>query len=450
MIGFLERHAMNVPFVSDAAGLSTAPYWWDRTPPEPLADVDLPKTADVVVVGAGYTGLHAALILARAGRSVVIFDRDLPGSGASRRNAGFLGRVLKKTFSMLIEKKGLEKAVAIYRELDEAFRGVLDFVEAEGIDCHATREGRFVGATSPEHFRILEEDLALMERHLGLPFRMVRREEQHEEMATDVYWGGAVIPDLGAIHPGLYHKGLQDRALAAGVLVSAPEEVVALEKASGRAGHVVRTGRGAVTAREVLIATNGYTTRALGWFSRRIIPFTGYMAATEELPESVIRKVIPNRRVVIDSNTNIDFFRVAPDSSRILMGGATASGMTRTDAIAARLHDIMANVLPDLRDSRFTHVWTGLCAGTFDLMPHIGVRDGIWHAMGYNFAGVTMGSHMGRKIALQILGDPEGRSAFETRTFPTFPLYTGSPWFMPYVMKAFDWQDARIARRRGR
>lgn len=438
---------MNMHLDHSSVASINAPYWWDAAPPERLPAADLPRAADVVVVGAGFTGLHAALVLARAGKSVVVVDREIPGSGASRRNAGFLGRVLKKSFSALIEKKGLDKAIAIYRELDEAYRGVLEFARNEKIDCFAAVEGRFVGATSPEHYRMLEQELALMERHLGLPFHMVSRADQRSEMATDVYFGGAVIPDLGSLHPGLYHKGMQDRAVAAGVILSAPNEVREIRKSAAGAGNVVVTNGGPVAARDVIVATNGYTTKHLDWFARRVIPFTGYMAATEILSDNLIKKVIPHRRVIIDSDTNIDFFRVAPDSNRVLIGGATASGMKRTEDIQAKLRQIMVGIIPDLAEAQFSHVWSGHCAGTFDMMPHIGGRDGVWYAMGYNFAGVTMGTHMGRKLALKILGDPDGGSAFETDSFPTIPFYTGNSWFMPLVMKTFDWQDAQIARR---
>jgi len=198
---------------------------------------------------------------------------------------------------------------------------------------------------------------------------------------------------------------------------------------------------------DVVAATNGYTTKSLGWFARRVIPFQGYIAATEELPPDLVKKLIPNRRVVIDTNTDIDFCRIAPDSSRVIIGGATASGMSTSEAIANRLHPIMARVLPGLAGRKFTHLWIGFCCGTFDLMPHVGGSRGLWYAMGYSFAGVTMGTYMGDKVAKQVLGNPEGATVFSEAPFHTVPLYTGNPWFMPFVMHYFHWRDARIAAR---
>jgi glycine/D-amino acid oxidase-like deaminating enzyme len=421
-----------------------APYWWDAAPLTESADGALAPSYDVVVVGSGYTGLRAALTLARAGRSVAVFDKERPGFGASRRNAGYLGRTLKKAYIDLKAAKGMAYATAIYRDLMTAYDSTFAFIEEEGIACHAVRCGRFIGATSPAHYAVLERELEGMKVDLGLPYHMLPRGRMREEMATDLYDGGAVIPDLGSLHPGLYHLGLMARALDAGVALFGNGEVTAIEK-SGQ-GFRVTTGVGQTLARDVVVATNGYTPRNLSWHARRVIPFVGYMAATELLPPALLEKQLPHRRTVIDSNLDIDFFRPAPDSPRLLFGGATANGLEDPEAIAALLHKRLARALPDLADVKLSHVWTGRCAGTFDMMPHIGRHDGVWYGMGYNFAGVPMGSFFGLKIAQKILELPEGATAFEPAAFPTMPLYRGNPWFLPLAMRYFAWQDAKLAR----
>jgi len=417
------------------------PYWWDAAGPEPHAPVDLASRYDVAVVGSGFTGMRAALELARAGRSVVVFDKEPAGSGAARRNAGYLGRVLKHSLVALMAKHGEARGIALYRELGEAFAGTVDFIRRETIECHLTHHGRFIAATQPAHYEQLATELEAMQRHLGYPFTMVPRAEQRREFGSDRYCGGAVIPDLAAIHSGLYHRGLTERAKAAGVLISDCTNVAAVTP--GPDGVVLVTDRGTVKARDAIIATNGYTPRNLAWFARRVIPFQGYMAATEELTEVQLRDAIPNLRTMIDSNTNIDFFRPAPDSRRLLFGGGT--GVKRGDfpAVARFLHGILGRVLPQLAAVRLSHVWTGFCAGTFDLMPHIGGRDHVWYGLGYNFAGIPMGTHFGWKLAALIQGRPEGRSAFAETPFPTLPLYSGNPWFLPLAMRYFDWKDGK-------
>jgi glycine/D-amino acid oxidase-like deaminating enzyme len=270
---------------------------------------------------------------------------------------------------------------------------------------------------------------------------MVPRAEQRRELGSDRYHGGAVIPDLGAIHSGLYHRGLGERAAQAGVAIYDGTAVAAVEPE--RDGVRVVTDRGTVIARDAIIATNGYTPRGFGWFARRVIPFQAYMAATEELTEAQLRDAIPNLRTMIDSNTNIDFFRPAPDSRRLLFGGGT--GIARGDdaAIARFLHGILRRVFPQLARVKLSHAWTGFCAGTFDLMPHVGGREHVWYGLGYNFAGIPMGTHFGGKLAAMILGKEEGRSAFAETPFPTLPLYSGNPWFVPLAMRYFDWKDRK-------
>ncbi len=420
------------------------PYWWDRAKPVPLPPQALPASVDVAVIGSGYTGLSAALTLARAGRRVLVLDRDDPGFGASRRNAGYLGRTLKKSFPQLLERKGLDYALAVYRELDAALQTTRQLIESEGIDCHMVKCGRFIGATSPAHYDGLARDLEVTQRYLGFDFHMVSRAEQRSELATDLYYGGAVLPELGSVHPGLYHLGLLERVVAAGVVVRGGTEVTGISMDNG-SGKVV-TAAGTVTAREIVVATNGYTPRQFAWQSRRVIPFTGFMAATEILPDDVFARQIPHGRTVIDSNVNIDFVRPAPDSNRILVGGSTGSRLETAEEIAIRLQQIIGRVLPDLAKVRFSHVWSGQCAGTFDMMPHVGRHGGIWFGLGYNFAGVPMGTYFGRKIAEQILGRPEGKSVFGTTPVPTLPFYRGNPWFVPHVMRYFDWCDGRQAR----
>lgn len=425
-----------------------APYWWDAAPLTESGSGAPGSAYDVVIVGSGYTGLRAGLTLARAGRSVAVFDKELPGYGASRRNAGFLGRTLKHAYIDLKAAKGVAHATAIYRDLATAFESTLAFIEHEGIDCHAVRCGRFIGATSAAHYAALDRELAGMQADLGLPYAMLPRDRQCEEMATDLYHGGAVIPDLGSLHPGLYHRGLTMCALQAGVAIFGNCEVTAVERGGQSERFRVTTAAGETRARDVIVATNGYTPKSLRWHARRVIPFVGYMAATEPLPPDLLAKQLPHRRTVIDSNLDIDFFRPAPDTPRLLFGGATANGLQDPQAIAALLHARLRRALPDLADVKLSHVWTGQCAGTFDMMPHIGCHDGLWYGMGYNYAGIPMGSYFGLKIAQKILGLPDGTTAFETAAFPTLPLYTGNPWFLPLAMRYFAWKDARLARRR--
>jgi glycine/D-amino acid oxidase-like deaminating enzyme len=417
------------------------PYWWEAAPRPLLPQRPLPARADVAIVGSGHTGLVAALTLARAGRSVAVFEAGDPGQGASSRNAGYAGRSLKHSFGELMERHGLDRAMAVYRDTRAAFDALFELVEQEQIDCRLVHCGRFIGALSPRHYEAMAREYALRERHLGEPFEMLPRDQQHRELGSDHYQGGAIIPDHGSLHPGLYQLGLLDRALAAGVEVHGRTPVTGIRREAD--GFTLATSRGPVAARDVLVATNGYTDRATPWLRRRLIPFHGYMVATEPLAPARIDRVLPRARTVIEFTHNIFFLRRSPDGTRLLFGGYTGGPTADLKRKAARLHAAFARILPDLADVKLTHAWTGKCAATFDLYPHIGTHDGVHYALGYCFAGVPMGTWLGRQAARRILGAPQAATAFDAMPFRTMPLYRGDPWFVPLVMAYYDWQDRR-------
>jgi len=404
---------------------------------------ELPTRVDVAIVGSGFTGLSAALHLARGGMQVAVLERDALGIGASSRNAGYVGRTLKHSFGKLLRKRGLDFAVAVYRDMQAAFDSVAETVSREAIDCHFRICGRFIMAVSPGQYERIAAELELRRRHLGQDFEMVPRARQHEEIGSDAYHGGAVVPDLGSIHPGLYHQGLLDRAQAAGAEMH-PQTAVTGIAANG-SGFAVTTARGTVQARQVLVATNGYTGAATPWLQRRVVPFDAFMVATEALPAATLDRVLPHGRTYLDDNHNIDFMRRSPDGSRILFGGCTGNGETDPLVMAGVLQARLDRLLPDLAGVSLSRAWTGRCAGTFDLWPHLGSHQGITYAMGYCFAGVPMGTYLGMKAARRILGAGDAATVFADRPFPTVPLYAGNPWFVPWVMRAWDWQDRRAA-----
>ena len=418
--------------------MKAEPYWWEAARPEAPVPEALPAKVDVAVIGSGITGLAAALDLARGGRSVVVLDRDAIGGGASTRNAGYLGRTLKHGFGDIMGAHGLERAVAVYREMQAAFDSVADMVSDEGIDCGFARCGRFTAAPTPKHYEALARELELRQRHLGHPFEMLPRARQREAIATDLWHGGAIIPDLGALHPGKYHAGLHDRARAAGAVLRGGVTVTGVAPDADRV--VVRTDRGLIEARDVLATTNGYTDDAAG-LATRVLPFDAYMIATEPLPRATMERVIPLGRTVIDDGRNPLFVRPSPDGTRLLFGGHTGRRTRDPRRMAPVLRRSLVRLLPDLADVEISHVWTGRCAGTGDLYPHIGSEGRVHHAMGYCFAGVPMGTHLGRKLAARLLGRNSGATAFDTLPFRPVPAHALVTRLTPAVLRWWEWRD---------
>ncbi|WP_374650018.1 NAD(P)/FAD-dependent oxidoreductase [Dongia sp.] len=420
--------------------MKTDPYWWEAAPRPDLAAPDLPARVDVAIVGSGYTGLIAALKLAEAGRSVAVFDSDAIGAGASSRNAGFVGRTLKYSFGDLVKSKGLPHAVATYREMQAAFQAVADTVAEYAIDCAFCAHGRLVVAETAGQFEDLKREYELRHRHLGSPFEILDLAALPREIGSPRYRGGVVLPDLASIHPGLYHQGLVKAAIARGVALYPFTRVGALSRESS--GFSVVTERGPLLAGHAILATNGYTDGLLPWLQRRLIPFDAWQMATEALPAGLIDRLLPNDRTYIDSYMNIDAIRRSPDGSRILYCGKTGE---RSDQVTMgkRLAGELRAVFPELKDIGVSHSWTGRCAATFDLLPHLGTHQGIHYAVGYCFAGLPMGSHFGRLLAQRILRPGSVSSVFADRPFKTVPFYRGNNWFVPWMMRYYDLKEGK-------
>jgi len=428
-----------------APDFKETPYWWDAAPPTKDVPRAPPGRVDVAIVGAGITGLNAALVLARAGRSVVALDAGDLGHGASTRNSGYVGRTLKHSFSDLLRKHGTTYAVAAYREMQAAFDAVAERVRTEQIECGFKVGGRLILTKAQRQYDELEQEWTLRQKHLGGEFTMLSRKAVRDEIASDLYCGGALIPDLAGIHPGLYHRGLLDRARAAGAELIGGTRVERIVPLDG-GGFEVATPQGITRARDVLVATNGYTDGLLPWLQRRLIPFDAYMIATEPLPPAVMSRLLPTDRTYIDHVFDVVSIRRSPDGTRILFLWRTGTRPTGARAKGAQLLRDLVRIVPEAAGLKLTHSWTGRCALTRDLWPHVATHDGIHFAGGYCFAGVPMGTYLGQKAAHRILGSPEGKTIFADRSFPSLPFISGSPWVACQAMAWYRTRDRGASR----
>lgn len=407
----------------------TTPYWWDETPPARIEPQALPARADAVVIGSGYTGLHAALRIARGGRSVVILEKGVPGEGCSTRNGGQISTSIKPGLETLTRRHGAETARGVVAEGVASRAFVEDFVRAEGIDCDFRACGRFHAAATPRAY----DELA--RKADGESVTLVPRERQREELGTDAYHGGAVFHRHAALDPGRYHAGLLARTLEAGAILSPQTPATAIAESGDTVS--VTTPRGTVAARDVVLATNAYTGEVAPWHRRRVIPIGSYIIATEPLDPSLVATLFPTGRIASDSRRVIYYYRVSPDGRRILFGGRTSAGEIGAKAAAARLREAMCGLFPELAGAAISHAWMGFVAYTFDELAHTGRHGRIEHAMGYCGSGVGMASYLGMKAGLRVLGDPAGDTALMRTGFPTRPLYSGDPWFLPAAVTTY-------------
>lgn len=427
------------------SGFSDRAYWLDGLSPAP----DLPErpaaSADVVIIGSGYTGLNAAIETARGGRTTMVLDAEDPGWGCSSRNGGQISTSVKPSLDRLAARFGKERAEAIRAEGKTALEWIEHRITEEGIDCHFRRAGRFHAAHTPAHYEDLVRDAEWQRKHEGIESHAVPRREQRSELGTDTYFGGVVYTRHAAVDPALYHRGLLASALAAGVQVIGHCTVMGIRR---EAGHfVLDTTKGPVQTRDVIVATNGYTSRLTPWLRRRVIPIGSYIIATEPLPTALVDSLFPTDRIASDTCKVVYYYRTSPDRRRILFGGRVSASETDPAVSGPKLHRDMCRIFPELSGYKATHSWTGTVAYTFDEMAHTGVHDGIHYAMGYCGSGVSMASYLGMRLGQKVLGRAEGRTAFDDLPFPTRPLYSGTPWFLPATVAWYRWHDRHQYRR---
>ena len=423
--------------------VSAAPFWWREAPPAAGSPGLLPATADVLVIGSGFTGLSAALVLARAGRDVVVVDANVPGYGASTRNGGQVGSGNQKfRVKTLIGMMGERKAVALLREGVEMLDGIEALIRDEKIDCAFVRCGRFRGAMRPQHYEAMARDMEDLRRYAGVESFVVPRSEQSREIGTDLFYGGSVLPMDASLHPRDYYAGLMARVLEAGGRVYGNMAVRAIDPE--RQGHAVRFKDRIVRARDVLVATNGYTNGVGAYFRKRIVPIISAQIAIGPIAPELLDALLPKRRVYGNTNRVFFYFRRAPAENRLIWGGRAARvAPEASHAAYAHLARDLLRVFPSLGDVQVSHAWSGTIGYTFDEFPHLGRSPtGAYYAMGYCGTGVSRATHFGRKIALQMLGRPEGRSAFDDLAFPSHVLHALARPAVPLYVSWYRFRDA--------
>ncbi len=422
------------------------PYWWEAAAPT-AADDPLPKHCDVLIIGAGYAGLSAAIAAHDTGASVAVVDATDPGEGASTRNGGMFGAHPRLSWPLLNKRFGADVADAIFAEAAPALVWAKALIQSEGIDCDLQNTGRIQLAWTPKHAECQKTMARSVAEKSDVAVEHRSRGDLSQEIGTARYFGGIVFPEHCGLHPAKYHAGLRAAVERRGIPITGQAEVTRLERTPG--GFTAHTPKGQMEADKVVLCTNGYTTRAFRWHMARVFPLPSYLIATEELPANLIGHLAPGRRMMVETRARHSYFRISPDGKRILWGGrASLRGVPATIA-AKRLHETMAGVWPELADVKLSHVWWGNTGYSFTHMPHVGEDRGLHYAMGFSGSGTVLAPYLGAKAALQAVGDARGQTAYSATNLirhvlhpfqrPHF-LYAADLWYRNAVDALENWQ----------
>ena len=423
-------------------------YWLTTaTIPGRQVTQPLPPTSDVVIIGAGFTGLSAARTLAQRGAKVIVLETETVGWGASSRNGGMVLTGLKLGVNQLISMFGRVRTRQMYAASLESINCVEQIVRDEHIDCDFARCGHLEVACKQKHFDGYARQAEVIAREFGHTLRVVQRAELPGEIGSSIYFGGMVDEVSAGLNPARYVAGLAASAGRAGAEISEHTRVDSLVRTSrnGSPGWQVHTSRGTLWTRDIFVASSGYTGAATPAIRKKIIPIGSYIITTEVLPEALARELSPRNRIIFDSKNYLYYYRLTPDR-RMLFGGRAAF-FPETDTTVRESADILRrgliDVYPQLRDTRIDYVWGGTLDFAFDIMPHAGQLDGMYYAVGYAGHGVAMATYQGQMIAESIAGGTPD-NPFVGIPFPGAPLglYNGKPWFLPFAgmyYRFLDW-----------
>jgi glycine/D-amino acid oxidase-like deaminating enzyme len=293
-------------------------------------------------------------------------------------------------------------------------------------------------AYKPAHFAQMPKKAAWYKQHLGHTLHVVGPGELCAEIGTTAFYGGLADDYSGGLQPAKYVFGLARAVARHGAQLCEQVDVTRIEKVGH--GFRLHTNQGVLQAKEVLIATNGYTDRLVPQLKPKIFPVGSYIIVTEPLAPALQQKLSPKGRMFYDTKWFLNYFRLTPDG-RMLWGGRNnlSPNLDLQDS-AERLREQMVKVFPDLADEPITHSWTGQLGLTFDLMPHIGRVEGIHYAFGYGGHGLSIATYLGTEVGMLLAGQKTS-SPFAEIPHQTMFFYRNKPWFLPFAAQYYRFLD---------
>lgn len=379
---------------------------------------------DIAIVGGGYTGLSTARYLARKGLSPVVLEASSIGWGASGRNGGVVSTEYRLDFRDIAKSHGLDAARHMYRIGIEAVEHVSQLIADYDIEEAGYRPtGSLKCAHNSRSLALLSDEVAWLASFLNdRASTILSRDEVVRETGSQGFVGGMLTTHGGVIHPLNYVLGFARGLKSEGIAIF--ERSPVLERAKTSSHVALRTPNGVVRARQVVLATDGYSqlTPATKPIRNAIIPFRSAIIATRPLTGTPAAHLLCEGRSYTETRRMMRWFRKAGD--RLLYGGRGAFGKTDSEAAFDALQRAMVSQFPELREIDVTHRWSGLVSMTLDSVPHLGrLDDRTVYSIGYNGAGVAMSSYIGLHVADLVTGGKPDLGLITGNPLERVPLY---------------------------
>lgn len=405
------------------------PFWVDDFPRPTGLTGDLPGECDVLVVGSGLTGLSAALRLAEAGRGVTVIDAGEIAGGASSMNGGMVSPDIKAGVDTVYAVYGPRIAHEMWQASVRSIEIVAEIDRRQGVDALIHRGGMAALGRGGKDLRRFDRIVAWYREKFGVDWEVIDARDIGSLVGGDYFNVALFEPEGYGVHPARLVFGLAAEVKRVGAILV--DKCAARSMESTPSGLLVETDKGRVKAGEVILATNGYTTREPSReLARLIVPVGSYIIVTEPVGEEVASRVFPRGSMSYTKKRLLHYMRRTPDD-RILIGGRRNlhTGLD-LDESATDLRRALLTYFPELESYEITHAWGGNLAVPFDLIPHIGRIDGAWYALGYAGHGVGLATQVGHDLAGMILGE-DPPSVFSTIPHDGRFYYNGAnPWFL--------------------
>jgi glycine/D-amino acid oxidase-like deaminating enzyme len=399
--------------------------------------LDKELTADVAIVGAGYTGLSAALHLAAGGARVAVLEASEPGWGASGRNGGQIIAGLKHDPQKLKRVLGRDLGSRVTKEFGGSADLVFSLIDRYGIACNDRRSGWIQGAHGRKAFEEMVAPRCRQWAEQGVDARLLDRAEMAAMVGSsdDAYYGGWLDPRGGVLQPLSYARGLAAAAMHEGAQIFSASPVRMLR----RQGDLweLETAGGKVRAPRVILATNAYTDGLWPGLRQTVIPVASFQAATRPLPASIRDTILPGGQGVADTRRLLLYFRLDHEG-RLVMGGRSPVADAPRFEDAGTLQAAMARIFPQTAGAALDYVWSGKVAITADALPHLHVlAPDLYAALGCNGRGVAACTVIGRLLARLASGTPPEEIPFPVtaprpialHAFRELAVFTLSQWY---------------------